>query len=58
VRRWEKKKCRREQREKDLEQTVETLKIFCHKLMLNFQEHKLEKKELEETSKKKTGRKT
>jgi hypothetical protein len=44
--------------ERELEQTAETLRPFFHKLMLNFQEHKLEKNQLEETSKKKTGKKT
>lgn len=51
----------RMKRERKLEQTAETLKTFYHKLMLNFQEHKLEKlekKELEKNSKKKTGTRT
>jgi transcriptional regulator with XRE-family HTH domain len=43
---------------KELLDNLERDPIFYHKLMLNFQEYKLEKKELEESSKKKTGTKT
>jgi transcriptional regulator with XRE-family HTH domain len=43
---------------KELLDNLERDPIFYHKLMLNFQEHKLEKKEFEESSKKKTGTKT
>jgi chromosome segregation ATPase len=43
---------------RELLDNLEQDPIFYHKLMLNFQEHKLEKKQLEESSKKKTGRKT
>lgn len=43
---------------RELLDNMERDPIFYHTLMLNFQEHKLEKNELGETSKKKTARKT